>query len=190
MICKQYFPLIADKVIALRLSNSDETPKQIDLFFSSLSLFNQLTQLRSLKLFTINSYETLSNLLDQCHYLHNLSHLDFLCYCYGNDQDKFQSIVNNVWNLPKLTNCYFGVVINIGKRDHFCLPTIISLSFQCLTIYYCEFKMSQMNQLFEYTPRLKYLSTSFVDSGDENYNGSLLPTLIQLKIDYICSSNI
>jgi len=93
IICKQYFPLIADKVIALHHSNSDEIPKQIDLFFSSLSLFNQLTQLRSLKLFSIYSYETLSHLLDQCHYLHNLTHLDFLCYCYGNDQDKFQSIV-------------------------------------------------------------------------------------------------
>jgi hypothetical protein len=161
VICERYFPLIADKVIALRLSNSDETPTQIDLFFSCKSLLNQLTQLRSLKLFDIHSYETLSNLLDQCHYLHNLTHLDFHCYCYENDQDKFQSIVNNVWNLPKLTNCYFGIVIN--QRNSFCLPTIISLSLQYLTIYPCQLKMNQINQLFEYTPRLKYLSTSVID---------------------------
>jgi hypothetical protein len=45
VICERYFPLITDKVIALHLSNSDDTPKQINLFFSSLSLFNQLTQL-------------------------------------------------------------------------------------------------------------------------------------------------
>jgi len=153
MICQQHLPFIADRVIALRLSNSNETPKQINLLFSYISLFNQLTQLRSLKLFNVHSYETLSKLLDQCYHLNNLTHLNFYCYCYENDQDKFQSIVNNVWNLPKLTYCYFGIVIK--KQHHFCLPTIISLSLEYVTIRPCELKMNQINQLFEYTPRLK-----------------------------------
>jgi hypothetical protein len=50
--------------------------------------------------------------------------------------------------------------------------------------------MNQINQLFEYTPQLKYLSTFVIDLTKENYNGSPLPTLIQLKIYSICSSNI
>ncbi len=50
--------------------------------------------------------------------------------------------------------------------------------------------MNQINQLFEYTPRLKYLSTFVIDLINENSNGSLLSTLIQLKMYSIYSSDI
>jgi hypothetical protein len=55
IICQQYLPFIADKVIALHFSNINETPEETNLFFSYIPSFNQFTQLRSFKFLCLHS---------------------------------------------------------------------------------------------------------------------------------------
>jgi hypothetical protein len=182
MICQQHLPFILDKVITLDLSDGGETLEQINLLYSYISSFNQFTQLRSLELFNIQSYEGLLKLLDECRHLNNLTHLK-LHYCsFQNDQIDLQSMVNNIWSLPKLTHCYFGMTIK--QRCCFCMPTVISSSLECITLFQHEFEMNQINQLLEYTPRLKHLSECYLTSINDNYIASPLPTLIHLKIKF------
>ena len=89
----KYLPFIVDGVIVLRWSNGNETLEEINLFFSYISSFNPFTQLRSLKLFSLHSYQTLLKLLDQCHQFKNLTDLTFYRYCYEKDQTKVQSVL-------------------------------------------------------------------------------------------------
>ena len=96
MLYQQHLPFIADQVIALHLSDFSKTPEQISLFLSYIPLFHQFTQLRSLELSNLESYEGLSKLLHECRHLNNLTHLN-LHYCsFRNDQIDLQSIVDNI----------------------------------------------------------------------------------------------
>jgi hypothetical protein len=182
MICQQHLPFIADRVITLHLSNGGETPEQINLLYSYISSFNQFTQLRSLKLFSIKSFEGLLKILYECRYLNHLTHLKLHNLSFRNDQIDLQSVVDNIWSLPKLTNCSFS--IEIENQRHFCIPRIISSSLECVTLFRQKFGMKQINQLLEYTPRLKRLSDCVLTPINDNYLASPLSTLIQLKISF------
>ncbi|CAF1298591.1 unnamed protein product [Rotaria sordida] len=182
MICQQHLPFIADRIITLHLSNSYDTPNQINLFRSYISSFNQFTRLQSLKLFHLNSHQTLLKILTECRYLNNLTDLNLHSCSFQNDQVVLQSIVDQIWSLPKLTNCYFD--ISIARQHSVCLPKIISSSLECITIFYHEFEINQINQLLEYTPRLKRLLGCYLTSINDNYIAYPLPTLIDLKISF------
>ncbi|CAF1684293.1 unnamed protein product [Rotaria sp. Silwood1] len=182
MICQQYFPFITDRVISLHLFNSDDTPEQLNLFSSYIPSFSQFTHLQLLELFNIDSYKRLLKVLNECRHLNNLTHLKLHSCSFGNDQVDFQSIVNHIWSLPKLTNCYFGITVKNQRR--FCVPTIISSSLECITLFLSELTMNQINRLFEYTPRLKRLLKCDLARINDNYKASSLPKLIHLDISF------
>jgi len=133
MICQHHLPFIADRVIYLSLCDGNETPGQINLFFSYIASIAQFTNLQSLKLFNLCSHLILMKIVDQFHRLSNLTRLYFYsCNCQ-NDKADFQLIVNNIWSLPKLTYCYLDVGIN--KQENFCLSTKLSTSLKDLYMH-------------------------------------------------------
>jgi hypothetical protein len=182
MICQQHLPFIANRVITLHLSNAGETPEQINLFYSYILSFNQFTQLRSLELSNLNSYQTLLKLLSECHHLNKLTHLKLHCCSFQNDQVDLQSIVDNIWSLPKLTDCDLSIYIE--GRWTFCVPTIISSSLKCITIFTRQLEINEIIRLFEYTPRLKRLLGCVLSPNKDNYIATPLTTLIQLNISF------
>jgi len=183
-ICQQHLPVMADYITTLDLSDNEETPTQIELFLSYMPSFNRFTQLRLLSVFNLRSYETLMSIIDECHHL---SHLDlFDCYFEENQID-LQLIVNHIWSLSKLIHCRIG--IGIKGQNLFRTPTTISLSLEYVSIERTQVKLSQIDQLFEYTPGLKYLSISVPSFADNDYIPSSLPTLIDLSISSLLTCN-
>ena len=77
LICQQHLAFIANKVISLTFSDYRDTPKQMNVFFSSIPSLHRFTQLQSLTLSNIHSYDTVVQLLNEFHYLYNLIHLTF-----------------------------------------------------------------------------------------------------------------
>ena len=63
MICQQHLPFLADRVIALDLSDCHDTPGQIDLFFSYIPSLSPFIRLRTLNVSSIHSYLQLTKLL-------------------------------------------------------------------------------------------------------------------------------
>lgn len=186
--CQHHFPYIVDRITALSLSDSNNTPGQINLFFSYISSLNQFIHLRALTIRWVRSYNLLMKILDECHQIPNLTHLSFyFCYFHADEID-FQLIINNIWNLPKLHHCNFDV--NIKGQQFFCIPTIISTSLKHLSIYGSKLKFNQINQLFEYTPYLKRLSICTDSYIDENYIPSSFPILTRLNINNYYLSDI
>ena len=187
MICQQHLPLIADRVYALRLSDSKDTPEQINLFFTYIVSFSRLTQLRSLSLSLIRSYEILLKVTNECQHLCNLTHLNFSSYYLKKCQVDFQLITNNIWSLPKLRYCNFH--IRTQEQHIFGTPTKISSTLEYLNMHGYKLKWNHINQLFEYTPRLKHLSIPVRSSDDDDYSPMPLPTLISFDAAISCTSN-
>ncbi len=180
MICQHHLPFIADRVIYLSLCDRNETPGQINLFFSYIPSIAQFTHLQSLKLFNLCSHSILIKIVDQFHHLCNLTRLYLDAYNCQNDKADFQLIVNNIWSLPKLTYCYLDVGIN--KEENFCLPTKLSTSLKDLYMYRYNLTYNQICKLFEYTSYLKHLSISFDSDTNEDYKPSHFFMLTNLSI--------
>ncbi|CAF3485671.1 unnamed protein product [Rotaria sp. Silwood1] len=58
-VCQKYLPSITDRIITLRLSDDDDTPRQIDLFFTYGLSFNQFSHLQSLSIYHVYSLNSL-----------------------------------------------------------------------------------------------------------------------------------
>jgi hypothetical protein len=181
MICQQHLPQMSDYIPSLHLSDHEETPTQIKLFLSYSPSFDRFTQLRSLSLSNLRSYQTLIKIMNQCHQLYHLTHLDFFHCFFQDDQVDFQWIVNHIWSLPKLIHCTIG--IGIKGQGLFCTPTKISSTLQYISIENMPIKLNQINRLFECTPGLKCLSISVSSFIDNDYIPSPLPTLTDLSIN-------
>lgn len=185
--CQQHLPFITDRITSLQLSNSKETSKQINLFFSYFPSFRQFIHLRALTISNLHSYDLLLRFTNECQYLSNLTHLGFHTCSSIYIANDFQVIIDNIWRLPKLTSCHIDIDI---KQSVFCFPTIISVSLQSISILRQEFQLDQINQLFQYTPHLKHL---FIFAGiwtDDNSILSSFPTLIKLHVCFISSYEI
>jgi len=187
MICQQHLPFIADRVYTLRLSDYEETPEQINLFFSYIPSFIQFIQLRSLTINIIQSYPTLIKIINECQYLYNLTHLTLGSHDLRNYQFDFQLIIDNIWSLPKLRYFHFDVLVL--EEQNFCTPTKVSSTLEYVNMRGYSLKWNQMNRLSEYTPRLKKLSICIESSDNDDYIPSPIPTIIDLHITIFCASD-
>ncbi|CAF0810854.1 unnamed protein product [Adineta steineri] len=186
-ICQSHFPTMSKYISTLHLFDNEETPKQIKLFLSSISSFNQFIQLKYLSLSNIRSYSILIRILEECHHLPYLTHLNFYnCYLQDNHVD-FQIIMNHIWSLSKLTYCTMGIAIQ--GECMLCTPAITSTSLTHLIIDRIQVELNQINRLFEFTPKLQYLSLSVRSFIDNNYQPISLPSLTDLSIHSIITCN-
>ncbi|CAF1281179.1 unnamed protein product [Adineta steineri] len=182
MICQQHLTFIADRTTTLTLSNGENTPEQIHLFFKYIPSFDKFIHLRLLSFDSIRSYQILTKIIDECHHLYNLTHLKFYsCRFHGNESD-LQFIVNRIWTLSKLTHCTFDILI-IGELPFFCMPQSISTSIQYLDISIeNEVRSNEIIQLFEHTPSLKHLSMLTKCDVNGNYLSHKFPILTKLQV--------
>ncbi|CAF1245064.1 unnamed protein product [Adineta steineri] len=132
--CRIYLPFIINRTIYLRLSDNEEAPYQCAHFQSAGFTFGQFDNLRYLTLENVSSDPKINQFFfSDLYYLHNLTHLKFIgCRLLGISLGDFQGVIDQIWNLPKLTHCYFDFCFR--GRSHFCIPTSVSTSLQYLTI--------------------------------------------------------
>ncbi|CAF1351080.1 unnamed protein product [Adineta ricciae] len=177
MICKQHLPFIVDRIISLQLLISHQTLGQFQMF---LSYANQLTRLQSLSITSFRPCYTLMGILDKCQLLSNLTYLQVHFYETHQIEQSFQLIVNHIWSLSKLIQC--NIHLCIKTKSFFVLPQRTSQSIENLFIHVNELEFSQINRLFEFTPRLKNLSASIDFSFNYGYVPQTISSLLQLNL--------
>jgi hypothetical protein len=180
MICQQHLPIIADRVISVSLSDYEDTPEQIKLFFSYPLPFSYFTQLQSLSLYFVDSYEMLLKLLDECYHLCNLTYLRLDSCYFQNCQADFQFILDTIWNLPKLIHLSFGIIIK-NQQLFFALSNT-SLTLEFVKISGIDLQLYGINRLYQCTPCLKRLSLFRKWFLYDSYLLTTLPTLISMNI--------
>lgn len=186
-ICQRYLPSSKHRIISLHLSNGNETPQQIDRFFSHNLKFDQFIHLQSLSLYHLCSEKMMKKIMADCNHLPNLTHLK-LSQCYFRYQQKdILYMINSIWSLPKLTHCHFDV--NFRWQTSFIAPTVISSSLECLCIQGVDCHLNDLIRLFDHTIQLRYLCANI-----GTYIGNILSpmpilSMISLKLSFFSSNN-
>ena len=178
-ICREHLPSIIDQITSLRLSDNDDTPQQIDYFFAQYFTLHHFLHIQSLSLCYLQSSETINKIMLECHHLSNLTHLKFDKCSMLDGQVTSISFVNSIWSLSKLNFCYLD--INLGGRDRFLAPTIISSSLEHVYIHK-ECHVQQLACMFEHTPCLRQFSTSIGWSRTREYLTSPVQSIITFKV--------
>ena len=181
MICHQHLPFIADRIIAFRLFDSDETLGEINLFLSYIPSFNQFTYLQSLSLHYPRSYETIMKIIHKCHHLSNLKHLCVQIFNFRGDQADYQLFVDSVWSLSNLVQCDFSICYSKQQLSY--IPTEISPSLECISMLGCKLKWGEINRLFECTPHLQRLAVDIDFHEHMQYIPLPFLTLTHLRIN-------
>jgi len=177
MICRRYLPLIMDRIISLRLSDSDPGLKQSNILPSYGVILRQFNNLRSLSLCHVRSEQVMNKMMIEWSHLYNLTHLK-LIKCHSSfEHTGTTRLSNTIWSLPKLTHCYVDT-----DRYVFHIPTMISSSIECVSILgYCC-RLNELIQLLKKTPHLRSLCIRHRDLNDDQYFSSPIPLLTALKL--------
>ncbi|CAF1210474.1 unnamed protein product [Adineta ricciae] len=120
IIVQEYLPSMLDRITSLCLSDDDDTPGQIDEFFSHGLKLRQLVNLHSLLLNNIRSESIMDTIILDLPYLSNLTHLTFeQCYFASqNTLEKAFTYGNSIWSLPQLICLCFKVNYKYRQSHH------------------------------------------------------------------------
>ena len=187
-VCQHYLPSIIDHITALLLSDNDETPQQINRFFSHGLKLDQFIHLRSLTFYHLSSDELMKNIMMTWSNLPYLTHIKFSqCYFSYRENDVLH-MMNSIWSLPKLTHCYLDIMFR--WTFSLTLPTVISSSIESLSILNIACTPNQLTHLYQHTIRLRHLCVKVsADSGDA-LSSSTASSLISLKLQFRCYNSI
>jgi hypothetical protein len=98
-ICQNIVPLIIHQIVSLRLSNDENTPYAMKLFFSQNYQLQQLTRLQSISLNRIQLTNVLNQLMIECTYLHHLTYLLIDIDFRGYNQSDADQLYNQIWGV-------------------------------------------------------------------------------------------
>lgn len=206
LICQKYLPSILNHIKILRLSDDDDTPNQIDLFFSYNLSLSKFSYLQSLTIYQISSIKSLTKILYQLIELPNLIYLKITRYFILFNEIYDLEIINSINHLSKLIYCY----LDITNDDEYntLISSIQSSTLKSLSIPYFYCNRNQLIHLIKYIPNLQVLNACINDFSSVitttrllsikklklHFNGSynslknlliIFPNLIELKIEMI-----
>lgn len=196
IIVQEYLPGMLDRITSLCLSDDDDTPGQIDEFFSHGLELRQLVNLHYLLLSNIRSESIMDKIILDLPYLSNLTHLTFeQCYFASqNTLEKAFTYGNSIWSLPQLICLYFKVnykyrqshhIVDKYRRDNgICIRTsVTSSTLECLSIIGVTYCSVDLTELHKHTPHLRRLSIDEF-TVTENPSYAIMPQLTTLIISY------
>ncbi|CAF3765429.1 unnamed protein product [Rotaria socialis] len=188
IICKNYLPCITDQIVALRLSDNDNTPQQIGLFLSYNFRLHRFINLQTISLSNLHSSYTLNRLINEFSTLISLTDL-ILTNCYisinRNSADRWY---DKIWSLSKLKYCYID--INFANRSYFPVPTVISQSLKHLSIPHISCYFNEFIHLFKVTPNLQHLTINFLEYANEFKPVLSILPITHLKLSFDSSLEI
>ncbi|CAF5096131.1 unnamed protein product [Rotaria sp. Silwood1] len=94
----------------------------------------------------------------------------------------------HIWSLSKLKYCHLDICFS--DKTYFPNPTVISTSLKHLTIERTTCSLSTLIRLCQYTPNLKYLSSTLEDNSDQFEFSFPIISITRLKFIFICSINM
>ncbi|CAF2746096.1 unnamed protein product [Rotaria sp. Silwood2] len=181
VICRHLY-VIANQITSLYLSEKDDTPGQIDQFYSRGLTLRQFTRLQSLSLYHLHSQDTMNKILLDLPYLSNITHLTFEECCFAYDDMNALTFITIIWSLPKLTHCYMK--IQFKPQIYFPIPTVISSTIEHLSIRDIEPKFNEMSRLLEKIPNLRHISIDFHFNFSAGCQSSIMTSIITLNVSF------
>ncbi|CAF0965900.1 unnamed protein product [Adineta ricciae] len=195
-ICQHYLPQTINRISSLCLSDGDDTPGQIERFFSIGFKLNQFHNLQSLLLSNIRSCTLINTIIADLPSVPSLIHLTFeQCYFPSVENQQYaEKTTNIIWKLPKLVQLCFKSKYKYRQSHHFVnkyrrdqsislWPTVTSTTLQRVLIIGLQPCRVPLDQLFSRTPCLQQLILDkYCDSYDPHT--TRLTSLTNLMISF------
>lgn len=160
-ICEEYLPGIFDRITSLRLSDDDDTPNQIDTFFSlglSLRLFSHL---KSLSIHRFSSFDSWKILLNELDHLPQLLHLSITRHLILFNEKYDIELIEYLNRLSHLLSCHLDITND--NECYFFTPPIHSSTLKYLSLPYLD---CTVKQLFTFIEHLTHLQTLIIRSSN------------------------
>ena len=159
-ICRNILPTLAPRITAIHLSNDSDTPDQVHRFVSYGFQFRQFSQLRSLSLYYIRSFDSINEILRQCPLLTSLR----LIKCTFDDGfTKADDTIDQIWSLSQLHSCHLDLLLL--NNTSIPAPRRISSSIQCLSTDDDPYTLEEFVRLCHCTPRLRQVHLRLKDTS-------------------------
>ena len=210
-ICGDYLPSILDRITSLRLSDDDDTPNQINHFFSLGVSFRSLIYLKSLSIHRFSSFNYWKTILNELHHLPHLIHLTITRHIILFNEEYDIEIIDCINRLSNLVFCHLDITND--SECCFSTPAIHSTSLKYLSLPYLECTSQQLVTFIQHTtnlqtlvtrvsnpvkilpslpvcsfPLMKTLKLTFDGSFESIRNLlSIMPNLVHLKINILSS---
>jgi hypothetical protein len=188
IIRRRYIPLIVNEIHSIYLSDDDTNPHEIDLFLSRLFPLNRFQNVQSISFYNIYSIEKMIRIVNDLQLISSLTVLKFSECQLEYDPTNIVYIMNNIWNLSNLIDCYLD--ISFGENYYLITPRIISCSIKSLSIHGVRCGIENLSHLYEHTPNLENLSIDIWESLDDHQPLSLIYSLTKLTLKCQISSTL
>jgi hypothetical protein len=158
VIYEQYLPSIINQVIALHLSDDDETPNLPEIFLSYDFTLDRFDYLQSLSLFPFQSIKLINQLIIGCRYLLYLTHFAVIKYDVRCTEKGLCFLLDNIWRLPMITHCNLDSLSlhSMSLKD----TIVVSSLMEHLSIGSIDFESHILFDLFKCTPNLQRCCTT------------------------------
>ncbi|UJR20044.1 hypothetical protein I4U23_023178 [Adineta vaga] len=187
LICQKYLPSIQNQIISLRLSDDKYTPGQTKYIPTYFPSFLQLSQLRALSLYCIESPKIMEKLLIEWHQLSYLTYLSII-KCNFKLMVSSHTILNSIWSLPQLVYCHLDGFN--GSWTIFDTPDVTSSSIHHFSYQNGCMQIDTFYNLLENTPHLRYLNTQLIDySSSEKEFSTYFLSLTRLNLSTRINTN-
>ena len=161
LICQKYLPSVTDQILSLRLSDDNDTPEQIDLFFSYGLSFQRFSNLQSLSIYRIYSLNSLQRIIDELPYLPHLIRLKITRHTIVYNEIYDIGIIESIGRLPNLISCHLDIINDTDRC--ILIPPIISLSLKDLSIPHLSCNINQLLNLIKHLLNLQTLDIHIID---------------------------
>ncbi|UJR08050.1 hypothetical protein I4U23_012327 [Adineta vaga] len=156
--CQTYLSSISCRIAYLRLSDDDDTPNECSYLRCYSFTMNHFSKLHSLTFDSINSDSTFYKVfLSHLHCLDYLKYLKFTDCYFDISSEESQDLIDQIWNLPKLTHLYCGIIFRNGYT--FDATKSVSTSLHDLTIVKNSWYGNIFGCLLNSTPNLQKFCT-------------------------------
>ncbi|CAF3655899.1 unnamed protein product [Rotaria sp. Silwood1] len=182
IVCQQYLPTIIDQVIALHLSNNNETPNLLQLFLSYGFTLNRFNHLQMLSLYHMDSLSLLNEILLQCRCLSYFIHLNLINCNFDQKETEILYLINNIWSLSTLTHCNLDNIF-VSKLLFASMP-IISQSIKYLSMKNIYCPLSILFNLFQCTPSLRCIHVNDVIGYQNEQLQPIVSSLSSMNISF------
>jgi len=172
-ICQHHLQSIAHQILSLTLSNNDESPQQIELFFSRGFTLHQFPHLQSLSFYQIHSHTIIQDIVIDLLHLSNLIYLNFMDCCLSSLDDK-------IWKIPKLI--YLQLHDTSNEKPHFIVSRSFSSSIESISIKNYCMNMNDIYHLLKHKPHLRRVKI-YAHLDDEDINvGGIFPSITTFEL--------
>ena len=180
LLTRDHLPRIAHRLVALRLSDDDETPQGVDRFFAAGLHLQQFSRLRSLHLSELHSSH---RILTQIHTLSQLTHLHITQSSLDENLFYNADIIDAIQRLPNLIDCY----LDMSHQSNWYTPItqIVAANLKSVALPHLDCSVNQLVSLIAPISNLQSLQVRISDDGDIGRPSTVtFPFITTLKIIY------